>query len=52
MALHCVPARGASGWILGKIYSQTETLEQAAQGGGGVIITGGEMWRCVIRYTG
>ena len=48
MASRC--ARGGSGWILGKNYSQKsgEALAQAAQGGGGVTIPGGvqKLWRC------
>ena len=41
MALSC--ARGGSGWILGKNYSQKsgEALAQTAQGGGGVTVPGG-----------
>ena len=41
IALGC--ARGDSGWILGKNYSQKsgEALEWAAWGGGGTTIAGG-----------
>ena len=46
IALGC--ARGGSGWILGKNYSQKsgEALAQAAQGGGGVTIPGGVQETC------
>ena len=40
---------GGSGWILGKTPSPEEwSLTQAAQGGGGVAVSGGvqEPWRC------
>ena len=48
VALCC--ARGGSGWILGKMYSQKEwrCSGTAAQGGGGVTVPGGaqEPWGC------
>jgi len=46
MASSCI--RGGLDWILGKIslLKSGQTLDQAAQGGGGVIIPGGVQKTC------
>ena len=54
MILSCT--RGSSGWILGKIILRKSgnASAQAAQGGGGVTISGGvqEEWRCGTKEHG